>query len=123
MKVLTYKSYEEHWELYTESHDSIAVNGCLIDLFKKDKIVLGDTILIKYSKSSSSGTFDLGDYIQFNLSAGTYSVDNFNAKIKAAVLRQKQKWDAPQIKDLKLIKQENYAFTADNKFFIAHCYL
>ena len=75
--------------------------------------------MIKYSKSSSSGIFDWGDYIQFTLPAGTYSIDGFNAKFKAAVLRQKQNWEPPQIKDLKPIIQENYAFTADNKFFIA----
>ena len=45
---------------------------------------------MKYSKSSPSGTFGLNDYIQFTLSSGTYSIDDFNAKIKAAVLRQKQ---------------------------------
>ena len=40
-------------------------------------------------------------------------------KIKAAVLQQKQNWNAPQIKNLKLVVPENYAFTADKNFFIA----
>ena len=40
-------------------------------------------------------------------------------KLKKAGLRQKQNWNMAQIKGLKLIVQENYAFTADNKFFIA----
>ena len=57
--------------------------------------MLGINILIKYSKSSPLGTFDLGDYIQFTLSAGTYSIDDFNGKIKAAFLRQKQNWEPP----------------------------
>ena len=43
-------------------------------------------ILLKYLKSSSPGTFDLGDYIQFILPVGSYSIDDFNTKIKAAVL-------------------------------------
>ena len=72
MKLLTSTLYKEH--------DSCAVSSCQIQLFKKGKIVLRDNILIKYSRSSPSGTFDLGDYIQFTLSAGTYSIDDFNAK-------------------------------------------
>ena len=40
-------------------------------------------------------------------------------KIKAAVLQQKQNWNAPQIKNLKLVVPENYAFTDDKNFFIA----
>ena len=40
-------------------------------------------------------------------------------KIKAAVLKQKQNWDPPHIKNVKLIVPENYAFTTDNNFFIA----
>ena len=120
MKVLTYASYKEHCKLYTEIHGSIAVNSCQIGLFKKDKILLEDNKLFKYSysKASSSGVFNLDDYIQFTLSSGTYSIDDFNKKIKAAVLQQKQNWNAPHIKNLKLVVPENYAFTADNNFLI-----
>ena len=39
-------------------------------------------------------------------------------KIKAAVLQQ-QNWNVPHIKNLKLVMPENYAFTANNNFFIA----
>ena len=90
-------------------------------LFKKDKILLKDNKLFKYSylKASSSGVFNLDDYVQFNLSSDTYSIHDFNKKIKAAVLQQKQNWNAPYIKNLKLVVPENYAFTADNNFFIA----
>ena len=116
MKVLTYTSY---CKLHTEIHGSIAVNDCQIGLFKKDKILLEDNLLTKYSKSSPSGTFGLDDYIVLTLSSATYSIDDFNPKIKAAVLRQKQNWNAPQIKNLKLVVPENYAFTANNIFFIA----
>ena len=118
---MIYTSYEKHYELYTEIHGSIAVNNCQIGLFTKDKILLEDNKLFKYSysKASSSGVFNLDDYIQFTLSSGTYSIDDFNKKIKAAVLQQKQNWNAYHVKNLKLVVPENYAFTADNNFFIA----
>ena len=120
MKVLTYTSYKEHCDLYTEIHGSVAINSCQIGLFKKDKILLEDNKLFKYSysKASSSGVFNLDDYIKFTLSSGTYVIDEFNEKIKAAVLQQKQNWNAPHIKNLRLVMPENYAFTADNNVFI-----
>ena len=58
-------------------------------------------------------------FIHFNLSAGTYSVDDFNAKIKVAILQQRRDWEPPQIKNLKLIIPEDYTFIASNNFFIA----
>ena len=121
MKVLTYTSYKEHCGLCTEIQGSIAVKSCQIGLFKKDKILLEDNKLFKYSysKASSSGVFNFDEYIQFNLSSDTYSIDDFNKKIRAAVLQQKQNWDAPHIKNLRLVVPENYAFTADNNFFTA----
>ena len=57
--------------------------------------------------------------IYFNLSAGTYSIDDFNAKINAAILQQRQDWEPPQIKDLKLAIPEDYTFIASNNIFIA----
>ena len=101
---MTYTSYKEHCELYNEIHGLTGVNDCQIGIFKKNKILLEDNILIKYSKSSPSG---LDDYIQFTFSSVTYSIDDFNAKIKAAVLQQKQNWKALQIKILKLVVPEN----------------
>ena len=79
---MTYTSYKEHCDLYTEVHSSIAVNSCQRGLFKKDKILLEDNKLFKdsYSKESSLGVFKLDDYIQFSLSSGTYSIDDFNNK-------------------------------------------
>ena len=44
-------------------------------------------------------------FIHFNLSVSTYSIDDFNAKIKEAVL--------------KLVIPEHYAFMASNTIFIA----
>ena len=58
-------------------------------------------------------------FINFNLSAGTYSIDDFNAKIWAAVLQQREDWELPQIKDLKLVIPEHYTFMACNTIFIA----
>ena len=50
---------------------------------------------------------------------GTYSIDNFNAKIKVAILQQRQDWEPPQIKDLKLVTPKHYTFMASNTIFIA----
>ena len=57
--------------------------------------------------------------IHFNLSAGTYSIDDFNAKINAAILQQRQDWEPPQIKDLRLVIAEDCTFMASNTIFIA----
>ena len=113
--VLTYTSYKDHYELYTEIHGSIAVNSCQTRLFKKDKIPLKDNKLFKYSysKASSSGVFKLDDYIEFTLSSGTYSIDVFNKETRAAVLQQKQNWNSPHIKNLQLVVPKNYAFIAE----------
>ena len=65
--------------------------------------------MIKYSESSVSNSFSLNDYIQFTLMADAYSIDDFKTKLKAAVLQQN--WNAPQIRELKLIIQEKYTVT------------
>ena len=118
MKVLTYTSYKEHYGLYTENHGSIAVNSCQIGLFKKGKILLEGNKLFKYSysKASSSGIYNLDDYIQFHQALIRKMI--LIKKIKVAVLQQKQNWKAPHIKNLKPAVPENYALTADNNFFI-----
>ena len=53
-------------------------------------------------------------FIHFNLSVGTYSIDDFNAKIKVAILQQRQDWEPPQIRDLKLAIPADYTFIASN---------
>ena len=117
---MTYTSYKEHYDPYTEIHGSIAVDSCQVGLFNKDKILLEDNKFFKYSYSkASSGVFKLDDYIEFTLSSGTYSIYDFNAKIRAAVLQQKQNWNAPHIKNVKLVVPENYPFIADNNLFTA----
>ena len=57
--------------------------------------------------------------IHFNLSAGTYSIEDFNAKIKLVIIQQRQDWEPLQIKILELVILEHYTFMADNTIFIA----
>ena len=66
--------------------------------------------MILYRAGSCIGIEDR--HVEFTVSAGTYSNDGFNRKVKAPVLLQKQHWEAPQIQDLK-----NYIFIASNNFF------
>ena len=81
MKVLTKTSYKEHCELYTEIHSFIAVNSYLIGLARKGITLLLDTAVIALARKDR--------HIKFTLSISTYSVDDFNTKIKAAALQQK----------------------------------
>ena len=46
MRVLTYKSYKEHCELYTEIHGSIAINSCQIKLAQKYIILLSEVSIV-----------------------------------------------------------------------------
>ena len=118
MKVLTYTSYKEHCDLYTEIHGSIAVNSCQIELAQKDIILLSNASIIVY-RTGKRTSVENNKFIHFNLSAGTYSIDDFNAKINAAILQQRQDWEPPQIKDLRLVIPEHYKFTASNTIFTA----
>ena len=118
MKVLTYTSYKEHCDLYTEIHGSIAVNSCQIELAQKDIILLSNASIIVY-RTGKRTSVENNKFIHFNLSAGTYSIDDFNAKIKVAILQERQDWEPPQIKDLKLVIPEDYTFMASNNIFIA----
>ena len=69
-------------------------------------------MIYKAGKRSAVGNTK---FIHFNLSVGTYSIDDFNVKIKVAILQQRQDWESPQIKDLKL----HNTFIASNNIFIA----
>ena len=117
MKVLTYTLYKEHCELYTEIHGSIAVNSCQIELAQKDIILLSSVSVIVYKASRRTGVENT-KFISFNLSAGTYSIDDFNAKIKVAISQKRQDWEPPQIKYLKLAIPEHWTFMASNTIFI-----
>ena len=50
----------------------------------------------------------------------TYSIDDFNAKFKVAILQERQDWEPPQIKELRLVMPEQHKFMASNILFIAH---
>ena len=89
MNVLTYTSYKKHCELYTEIHGSIAVNSCQIELAQKDIILLSKVSIVIY-KAGKRTSIENKKIIHFNFSAGTYSIDNFNAKIKVAILQERQ---------------------------------
>ena len=55
MKVLTYTSYKEHCDLYTEIHGSIAVNSCQIEPAQKDIILLSKVSIIVYKTGKRTG--------------------------------------------------------------------
>ena len=74
MKVLTYTSYKEPYDLYTKIH--------WVGLAQKDIILLSKAALIVY-KAGKRTT----DHLGFTLLEGTYSIDDFNAKIKIAILQ------------------------------------
>ena len=109
---MTYTLYKEHCDLYTEIHGSIDVNSCQIELAQKDIILLSKVSIILYKAGKRTGV-ENNKLIHFNLSVCTYSIDDFNAKIKMAILQP------PQIKDLKLIVPKHYTFMASNTIFIA----
>ena len=118
MKVLTYTLFKEHCELYIEIHGPIAANSCQIELAQKDIILLSNVSIIVCKAGKCTGV-ENNKFIHFNLSVGTYSIDDFNAKIKVAILQKRQDWEPPQIKDLKLVIPEHYTFMASNNIFIA----
>ena len=112
MKALTYTPYKESCDLYTEIHDSIAVNSCQIGLAQKDIILLSRVSIIVYKAGKRTGVENT-KFISVNLSAGAYIIDGFNAKIKVAILQQRQDWEPPSIKDLRLVIPKDYTFMAD----------
>ena len=104
-------------ELCTEIDSLIAVNSSQIGLEKKKvTILLSNTALILYKAGSRTDVVDR--HIKRILSTCTCSFDNFNTKIKAAVLKERQDWKLPQIKDLNLVMPDHYTFTTPNNFFI-----
>ena len=118
MKVLTFTSFKEHCDLYTEIHGSIAVNSCQIELAQKDIILLSEVSIMIYKAGKHTGV-ENDKFIYFNIPAGTYSIDHFNAKIMVLIRRQRKDWEPTQIKDLKLVIPEDYTFMASNNIFIA----
>ena len=86
MKVLTYTSYKKHCDLYTKINGSIAVNSYQIELAQKDIIILSEVSIMIYNAGKRTSEENT-NFIHFNLSAGT--IDNFNAAIKVAILKQR----------------------------------
>ena len=102
---------------YTEIYGPIAINSCQIKLAHKYIILLSQVSIVIHKAGKHTGV-ENDKFIHFNLSAGTYSIDDFNAKVKISILQQRQDWEPPQIKDLKLVIPEDYTFMASNNFFI-----
>ena len=90
MKVLTYTSYKEYCKPRTKIHGLIAVNSCQIELVRNDIILLSNVSIIAYKASKCTG-IENNKFIHLNLSAGTYSIDDFIAKIKEATLQQQDR--------------------------------
>ena len=67
MKVLTYRSYKEHCELYTEIHGSVAVNRCQTELAQKD-IILPSSVSVIFYKAGARTGVDNNTFIKFSLS-------------------------------------------------------
>ena len=88
MKVLTYTSYKEHYDLYTTINGSIVIHSCQFGLAQKDIILLSNTSLIVYEAGEQTGITNT-EFIKFTLSEGNYSLDGFNAKIKISILEQR----------------------------------
>ena len=113
IKVQNYTSYNEHYELYSKIHGSIAIHCCQAGTAQKDIILLSKASLIVYKSGKQTGVKNT-EFIKFTLSEGTYLVDDFNANIKISISQQRQGWEAPQIKDLNLVIPKDYLFMADN---------
>ena len=118
MNAQTYTSYKEHYDLSTEIHGSIAINSFQIELAQTYIILQSKVSIVIYKAGKRTGVKN-NKFIHFNLSAGTYLIEDFNVEIKAAILQQKQDWEPPQVKDLKLVIPEDYTFMASNTIFIA----
>ena len=116
MKALTYTSYKDHYDLYTEIHGSIAINSCQVGLAQKYIILLSKVSIVIYKAGERTG---VENALHFNLSAGTHSIDHFNTRVKISILQQRQDWESPQIKDLRLGIPEDYTFMASKTIFIA----
>ena len=118
MKVLTYTSNKEHYNLYTETNGSIAINSCQIEHPPKYIILPSEVPIVIYNIGKRT-CVENDKFLHFNLSVGTYFIDDFNTKVKVAILQQSQKWEPSQIKNLRLVIPEDYTFMADNHIFIA----
>ena len=118
MKLLTYTSYNERYDLDSKIRGSIAVHSFQVGLAQKDITLLWKVSLIVYKAGKQTGVTNT-EFIKFTLSEGTYLIDDFNAKIKISILQQRQGCESSQIKDLNLVIPKDYLFMADNAIFYA----
>ena len=108
---------KEHYDLYTEIHGSIAFNSFQIRLAQETSFYYQNPPIITYKAGTTTGV-ENRNLIHCSITAGTYWIDDFNTKIKEFVLQQRQGWEPPQNKDLKLVIPKDYTFLADNTIFI-----
>ena len=85
---------------------------------KKDIILISEASIIVYKGGKRTGIENI-NFMSFKLSADTCSIDDFNAKIKVAILQQRQVWEPLQIRGLRQIIPKDYTFMASNTTFIA----
>ena len=69
-------------------------------------ISLSKASIITYAAGKRTGV-ENKKIINFSLSEGTYSIDDFNEKTKVEILQQWKDWEPSQIKDLKLVILED----------------
>ena len=86
---MTHTLFKEHCELDTENDGSIAIKSCQIELAQKDIALPSNVFIIVYKAGKLTGV-ENSKFIHFKLSVGTYSIDDFNAIIKVAILKQRQ---------------------------------
>ena len=84
---------------------------------QKSIFLLSNASIIVY-KAGKRTSVENNKFINFNL-LGTYSIHDFNAKIRAAIFQKRQDWEHPQIHNLKLVIPEHYTLMVDNTIFIA----
>ena len=102
--------------LYTPLHGgSLAVHTCDIAFDDSGSIKLITKVMILYAISKRLVAND--SQLKIILSAGTYSINEFNQKMKDAI--KGEKWVAAQIKDYKLIIPEHHTFVASALLFEA----
>ena len=105
-----------HW--FNTFVAQLLLTAVRLNLYKKYFILLSNVSIIVYKAGKCTGLKN-NKLIHLNLSAGSYSTDDFNAKIKVAILQKRQDWEPPQIKDLRLVIPEHYKFMASNTIFTA----
>ena len=103
-----------HW--FNTFVAQLLLTAVRLNLYKKDFFLLSNVSIIVYKAGKRTGLKN-NKLIHLNLSAGSYSTDDFNAKIKVAILQKRQDWEPPQIKDLRLVILEHYKFMGLQYYF------